>query len=131
MKEDRYSALWVLAPLCATLVALTGGMLFRGWFARDFDLPAHSPVLIGAFIISFLIAVIVVGGYLGVLRRKVRADALWFSLVGALFLAFCALAIACTLDGAMGNYPSLVPAVFISLLALYFGVLLQRRLSRP
>src|SRR5688572_2948123 len=108
MKEERYSALWVLAPLSGTLVALTGGMLFRGWFARDFDLPAYDPILIGAFVISVLIAIAVVGGYLGVLRRKIRADALWFSLVGLLFVSFCALAIGCVIDGATGNRPSLV-----------------------
>lgn len=130
MKEEHYSALWVLAPLCATLVALTGGMLFRGWFARDFALSAYDPILIGAFIIAVVIAVAVVGGYLGVLRRKVRPDVLWFSLVAALFFFFCALTIGCAIDGATGHYSSLVLAAFISLFALFFGVLLKRRLAR-
>ena len=130
MKEARYSALWVLAPLCVALVALTGGMLFLGWFARDFDLPPHAPVLIAAFVASFVIGIGVVGGYLAVLRGSVRPDVLWFSLTGLLFIFLCALAIGFLVDAVTGHAPSLFLAIGVSLLAAFFGILLKRRIAR-
>ena len=73
MKDERYSALWVLLPLTGTLVAFTGGMLFLGWFAADFGLAVHAPVLVTAFAAAVLISIAVIGGYLGALKRKVRS----------------------------------------------------------
>ena len=131
MEEERYSALWVLAPLCGTLVALTGGMLFRGWFIRDMGLVPHHPIFVGAFVVSVLITIAIILGYLGVLKRKIRPAILWFSFTGVLCFFFSGLTIICLVVGFSGDRQFFILGAFLSVLALTSGVALKRRLARP
>lgn len=131
MNHERYSALWVFVPLCGALIALTGGMLFGGWFARDFDLLPGSRVLVAAFVSSVALGIAIIGGYLAVLRRWIPARRLKVSLAATLFIALCGLAAVCAVDGVSGQTSSFVPAGGLLLVASYVGVGLKRsRLRR-
>ena len=130
MTEDRYNALWILAPLTGTLVAFTGGMLFRGWFAADFGLARHDSILVAGFVGAVLVSIAVIGGYLGALKEKIAPPVLFVVFAGLLVTFFCALSVGSVIDALSGNRQAYILAALSALSAVFFGVMLKRKFMR-
>lgn len=130
MKEEQYSTLWVLAPLCAALVILTGGMLFLGWFATDFSLSLHAPILIAAFATTVFLAAAIVGGYIACLKRRISPEKLRLALTALLATFLTVLTVICLIDGFSGSTSSFVLGAMIGLLATVFWLTIKCRRFR-
>ncbi len=130
MKEEQYSALWVLVPLCALLVILTGGMLFLGWFAADFGFTRNDPILITAFTASVTLSGGIIGGYLAALRRKFRPELVRLVLTFAIATFVTGLTILFLIEGISGSKPSFVMAALTGFLATVFWLTIKRKRFR-
>ena len=129
MKHERYSALWVLAPLCGLFLAFTGGMRFRGWFAGDFGIRTDSLPFTLAFVFALVISHVVIGGYLLGLK-KIHVGRLRIALLSTLVVVFSALTLVALVDAVSGQSSSYLLAAALSILMICFGALLRHRLTQ-
>lgn len=128
MKSERYSALWVLAPLCGLFLAFTGGMRFQGWFADDFGIRTDTLPFTVVFIFAMVISLMIIGGYILGLKKKIHVGILRITLLSTLVVLFSALTLLALFDAVSGQSGSYLLAAALSVPMICFGALLRHRL---
>ncbi|MEZ5413846.1 MAG: hypothetical protein R3F03_05970 [Opitutaceae bacterium] len=129
MKSERYSALWVLAPLCGVLLTLTGGIRFGGWFAHDFGIRTDSTTFTVAFIFALVVSVVFVGGYPLALKRKLSVRVLRFTVLSILFITLTGFIIFSLFDAVSGQSGSYILAAGLLFIMLFIVALVRKKES--
>ena len=127
MKNERYSALWVLAPLCGVLLVLTGGMRFGGWFAHDFGIRSDSTTVTVAFIFALIVSIVVIGGYSLALKRKLPVRFLRITILSILFITLSGLTLISLFDAVSGQSGSYILAAGLLFIMLFIVALLRMK----